>query len=312
MPKHVLAQIQEWKERRGESRLGFEVLMQVDALARLWGASESPEAYGDFIPMRLATILEVYFRESFREVVDAKPEYLRRAEPLLRGLKTDIDILASLHGRTITVGDLVAHNISLSSIESVLAACETLFPAFREKLPDVTEHWTEDAGTRLEPILRDTERTIATVGKMLTVRHIVTHELPNSAPYELDEIESFLVETRDFLAAVDWFLVAETHGDVPRTQAAMNGNAGEMLEKAETRMNDLLAKLKSMEGTELPRLESSQEAWIAFAEADSDWRASLVEGGSMYPMIWATHKAELTEARVSTLRWWVEREEYDL
>jgi len=40
-------------------------------------------------------------------------------------------------------------------------------------------------------------------------------------------------------------------------------------------------------------LNSSQEAWRNYAKAESDLRASIVSGGSMYPMVWSHQMAEL-------------------
>jgi uncharacterized protein YecT (DUF1311 family) len=34
--------------------------------------------------------------------------------------------------------------------------------------------------------------------------------------------------------------------------------------------------------------------------------AAVVEGGSMYPMVWASQKALTTRARIETLRSWLE------
>ena len=54
--------------------------------------------------------------------------------------------------------------------------------------------------------------------------------MPNQRPYAIEEIPDFLTSTRDFLSAMDWLLIREAKGDVPRTQMAMNMSAREDLD----------------------------------------------------------------------------------
>lgn len=77
-------------------------------------------------------------------------------------------------------------------------------------------------------------------------------------------------------------------------------------------MSNLLDEIRMFEGISLEHLNASQEAWDTYACKEADLHASLVEGGSMYPLIWASAKVELVEARIKALRWWLSREEGDL
>jgi uncharacterized protein YecT (DUF1311 family) len=307
-------QIIAWKRRRGRSRIGAELLERVDDLARAWNTHERQvEDFTDFVPMRLSTIMEVYVRETVRQAIDSDPKYADRTEPLAKNFKLDFSLLKSLHGKLVTLGDIIAHSLPVSSLDHVVSTYETLFPGFRKKLPESRERWTEDQNTQsLPPILGEAERTLSVIKRIFEVRHIVTHEMPKERPYAVEEIAEFLTSTRDFLSATDWILIGETKGDVPRTQMAMNMAAGEDLDVVVREMEEALVEIRARGELDEKKLAASQAAWDAYADSEATLHASLVEGGSMFPLIWAASKAEVTRERVNRLRWWLEREEGDM
>ncbi|NUJ79930.1 DUF1311 domain-containing protein [Methylocystis sp. FS] len=302
--------ILEWKARRGRSSFSGEILSKVEELARAWEKIDPDEGFADFVPVRLCTIIEVYVRETVREVVDSSPTYLDRAEPLLKNAKFDFLLAKQLHGRRVTMGDIVAHSISVSDLEHIISGYETLLPGYRSALPTVHERWIEDRDQGpSDPILDDVEHVLACIKRLFQVRHIVTHEMPSSAPYSTEDIPDFLASAGKFLSATDWFLTGELRGDVPQTQASMNILAGEELNSETVAMERLLVEIRQRGEADIDLLKASQDAWADYAEADANLRASLVGGGSMQPVVWAIQMTELTRTRIAGLQWWLEREE---
>ena len=249
MPKQpTIAKILEWKERRGRSRFSGELLSKVDDLAHTWEEVAADERLADFIPVRLCTIIEVYVRETVREVVNSSPTYLDRAEPLLKNAKFDFLIAKQLHGQRVTMGDIVAHSVSVSDLEHIISIYETLLPGYRSALPTVNERWIEDRDQgQSDPILEDVEQVFACIQRLFQVRHIVTHEMPLSAPYSAKDIPDFLASAGKFLSATDWFLTGELRGEVPQTQASMNMLADEEL-NSETAAMERVPRRNSREG----------------------------------------------------------------
>jgi uncharacterized protein YecT (DUF1311 family) len=303
-------EILEWKERRGRSRLGGEILHKIDDLAHSWRRIDSDDkGFNDFVPMRLVTIIEVYLRETIREVVDASQVYLDRAEPLLKSAKLDFLAAKHLHGQRLTMGDIVAHSVTVTDLDHVISIYETLLPGYRVALPTVHERWIEERDQQPKhPILYDVDRVLATVRRIFEIRHIVTHEMPHKPPYLPEEITGFLDSSRDFLLATDWFLTGQLRGDVPKTQITMNISAGEALDQETKSMEQLLNQFQSKAEDDLELLRTSQNAWERYANAEADLLASQGAGGSMYSMVWANYKLELTQARIKDLRWWLEKE----
>ncbi|MGJ0424394.1 lysozyme inhibitor LprI family protein [Methylocystis sp.] len=310
MTKRTTAdQILEWKERRGRSRVGAEILYKIDALTEARDRISDDSEIADFIPIRIATIIEVYVRETLREVVDANQIYLDRAEPLLRNAKLDFLVAKHLHGQRISMGDVVAHSVSVSDLEHVISIYETLLPGYRKALPEIFEEWIEDRDyEEKKPIIDRVESVFADVKRVFEVRHIVTHEMPGEQPYSTSDIGRFLTSSRDFLSATDWFLTSHLWGDVPQTQLEMNLSADESLKIETAAMERLLEELKPDKTTN-ELVQKSQDAWMDYANAEADLRASIVTGGSMYPLIWANRKAELVRSRIKDLRAWIAEQE---
>jgi uncharacterized protein YecT (DUF1311 family) len=306
----TIDKILEWKERRGRSRFGGELLWKVEDLARTWEKISADVEVADFIPVRLCTIIEVYVRETVREVVDSSATYLDRAEPLLKNAKFDFLIAKQLHGQRVTMGDIVANSVSVSDLEHIINIYETLLPGYRSALPTVRERWIEDQDAdRRVPIIEDVAQLLACIKRLFQVRHIVTHEMPYSAPYSIENIPEFLASAGKFLSATDWFLTGELRGEVPQTQASMNELAYEQLNSETAAMEQALVEIRERGEADNDLLKASQDAWTAYAKADANLHASLVGGGSMQPMVRAIQMTELTRARITSLRWWLEREE---
>ncbi len=236
--------------------------------------------------------------------------YIDRVEPLLKNAKFDFLIAKQLHGQRVTMGDIVAHSVTVSNLEHIISIYETLLPGYRSGLATVYPRWIEnrDQG-QTEPIIEDVEQVLACIKQLFQVRHIVTHEMPCSTPYSIENIPVFLASSAKFLSATDWYLTGELRGDVPQTQASMNVLAGEDLNSETAAMEQLLVEIRERGKADSDLLKASQDAWTDYAKADANLRASLVGGGSMQPMVWAIQMTELTRARITSLRWWLEREE---
>ncbi|QGG91522.1 DUF1311 domain-containing protein [Agrobacterium sp. MA01] len=314
MAKSDIENMLEWKKRRGQSGATFTLGYDLHRLGGLWEArKDDSAAFADFIPMRLVTLIEVFTREAIRELVDAGSPYLERAETLAKGAKFDFALLAGLQGRKVSVGDLIAHTVAVNEPGRIVAYLSTLVPDFRQRLEASHPRWTEEQSDwPLPPIITDYNQMMSRLSRLFTVRHIVTHELPSAPAFDPDEIGGFLQAAQQFIEASDWVLVDVLRGGVPRTQLEMNTQAGAALAALEDEMVALVTAIKERGGVDPDALEATQLAWDAYATSEANLHASLVEGGSMYSMIWASAKEEETRHRIDVLRWWVERQEGDL
>ena len=83
-----------------------------------------------------------------------------------------------------------------------------------------------------------------------------------------------------------------------RTQLAMNNCAAAELARADTLLNERYQQLlRTMEPERVEALRAAQRAWIRFRDAECDFQASEVAGGSMERMVHALCLAHLTRKR---------------
>ncbi len=122
------------------------------------------------------------------------------------------------------------------------------------------------------------------------------------------------------LASMAFSLVASTaiaaecdHND--QTQAGMNNCAGADYAASDAKLNTAygtIMKRLSDDADARKLLQGSQQAWIAFRDAECKFSVSSVDGGSVYPMILAMCLKGLTDARVQQLDAYLRCEEGDL
>ena len=97
----------------------------------------------------------------------------------------------------------------------------------------------------------------------------------------------------------------ESGGDCQNatSTAAMRACENARYEKADRELNVVYQKLiKELEAGPREKLRVAQNAWLRFRDANSDFQASLAEGGTMAPLLKISTLAEMTEARTEELR----------
>ncbi|MES2569949.1 MAG: lysozyme inhibitor LprI family protein [Verrucomicrobiota bacterium] len=95
-------------------------------------------------------------------------------------------------------------------------------------------------------------------------------------------------------------LLSAAHG---QSQSEMNEQARKNFEKVDARLNSVYKKLiATLDSESQVKLKAAQRAWIAFRDAEAEFKADLAaRGGSMAPMIHSATAADLTEKRLRQL-----------
>ena len=305
--RHIL----EKKHRSKRLVSRTDVMRHVDDILRnLERIKALGELIQNYVPMRLATLLEVFTRHTVKELVDWGAPFDERAISIHKGLKVDFLFAMNLHGKAVTLGDLVSHELSLNSMGQILSPLTILIPDLRVQLSTIHDREAvELRGRAKEPIIVDLDRELSILEKLFVVRHIVTHELPPDPPYEDANLRDFALATKKFISAIDWIVDAALFGKSPLTQSDMNQSAYQRQQLAQSELDVVLDRIIEDKLADVDLLKASQEAWSAYAESQCRLRANLVDGGSMYPMVLAEEKTELIRSRIEDLRWWIDREE---
>ena len=302
MKRSNYQQIIDRNERQGDHRrLGVELAGEINVLMTEAVSVSSPK-FTEFIPIRLVTTLEVFLRGVIAELIDEKDVYFERGDKLIKGAKLDLAFTAHINRSELTVGDFVAHAVSLSSVESIIGTLDTLLVDFPAKLKVAHPRWTEESNDwPLSPIIDDYDQVMASLARLYDVRHVLTHELPSSPFLDPDEVPKLATAARSFITATDWVVVEALHVSVPRTQIAMNLSMGDALRDEEAQLTAAMDEAIKLHGIDHDALSALQTSWTAWADAQANLVASQVEGGSLHPMVWASEKAALTRERIDQI-----------
>jgi len=300
MKRSSYNQIIDWNERRGDQpRHSVELVGQIDALCvDAAQVAHLSSTFVEFIPIRLVTTLEVFLRGVISELINEKDEYFERGEKLTKGAKIDLAFAAHVNRHELSIGDFVAHAVSLNSVDAVFSVLDSLLDGFPAKLQVAHPRWSEDVDKWPQPpIIDDYSSMVSSLARLYEVRHVLAHELPLTHVLDPEEVRDFAAAAKAFITATDWVVVEALHGAVPRTQTLMNISAGDKLRQEEARLAEKLSEVEALKGIDVSALNVLQERWEEWADAQASLVASQVEGGSMYPMIWASEKTALTRDR---------------
>jgi hypothetical protein len=236
------------REDSGHGYLSF----ALKGLQEQWLKTKTSAGFNpDFYVIRAVTLLEVSTRHNIAALIDHGEQYVNRAVELSKHLKIDLALVRAVHGRMITIGDIVAHNVPLNSFGQIIGYFDTLFGRpIRPLLEAAIDRWAVEIGQKIaaevRPLLEganvqwaddidkmaagtiidDFDSVAACLSRLFEIRHILCHELPTKPIYELREIGEFLDSAFRFAKATEEVLTFEKFGLVPFTQADMNIDAG--------------------------------------------------------------------------------------
>ncbi len=302
--RNRISEIEALRER-GHSHLSIaEVFVQ--SLSLEWDNGNGPLSNaGGFIIIRLVTVIEFATRAWITMLVDHGEPFVSNAASLVQvsGLKFDYAITRALHGKQITLGELVAHSVSTNRISDVAGAISAVLGTdmFHEIAGTTDRVRHEIFGEPSAPIIQDLEAMRSNLAKVFDIRHIVVHELTKETPYVRDDIQDFIEAVRVFIKATDGAISKRLYGNYPITQADMNREAKNKSDQVESELQDLLARLDpSKHDQELWR---TQDAWLVYRKLHAEYSSHINDPfpGSIAPTIYWSEIANVTRERIKQL-----------
>lgn len=303
-----LNEILEIKKRSGRhKRRTFR--WDLERLGRMRASEgEDQQLLDELIPVRIVTLLEVFVRTWIEELVDKGAPYVERAASLKAEIKYDFAIARSLHGGVVTMGQLIAHSVSLNRLEAIFAVFEMLLGVnFLGELGQVRRRTITE--TPVGPIIEDLPALRRSLGRLFELRHILVHELPAKKPFEPAEIGQFVEAAQKFVEATDEIINTILYGDYPLTQAEMNTVSGVDFHAADEELSNLCKEVAQVSKSDA--IFSVQEHWQTFRKAEADRQTEKFGRGTIRPTIRNVVAQELTRARLAELKRWLENEQDD-
>jgi uncharacterized protein YecT (DUF1311 family) len=90
-----------------------------------------------------------------------------------------------------------------------------------------------------------------------------------------------------------------------QTQAELNREAAAQFERADAQLNDIYKRVLAAAAVDEERqqkLIKAQRAWLVYRDAEAEFEADEVRGGTAYSMEYNGARTKLTEERVKALR----------
>lgn len=299
----------------------------LESLQRDWQKNrDTPGCAPDFFVIRAVTLLEVFTRRNLADTTDHDRIFTDRAIEFSKHVKIDFALVRDIQGKTITLGDILAHSVPVNSFGQIVGYFETLLgKPLRPLLEAAVDRWdTEVMKKPRAPIVNDYDAMARSLTRLFEVRHILCHEAPRKSAYEIGEIDVFLGGAIRLVKALHEILTFERFGLVPLTQTDMNIAAAEELTKTDAEMNKLLSTIESRvkevdskpisipgyesDASWLEHLKDVQEKWLAYRRAHCDFDTYLSRGGTIRSLLWGKEATRLTELRIADLESWLKRD----
>ena len=265
---------------------------------------KSPETL-KYFPIALVACIESAFRLLIRELIDFGSPYLDRGVGLAENLKFDYAVVQAFHGKTISIGDFIAHTVRINNINDIQKhMTELLGKDFLVTLGNVYDRVAVEVHREAKkPILSDAQTVYRSVARTFELRHVFCHELASSYEFTDDEIAGCVNAARLFINASIELHTQTLFPNAPLCQRDMNIQAAKDLHKAEEELEgantELTTLLNKKRGAEYLRVH---KAWIRYRNLLSEFQANEYKGGTIWPTIYGMTAQEETQRRFAEVK----------
>lgn len=256
----------------------------------------------NYIPVRIVTIIEVFFQEVVKELVDSGEPYGTNIFKSIEVNKFDATLLKALHGQKITVGELTSHLLSLNRIDEIIGLMDRLTDLnFKDRISKIADRWkVEIRKNDSVPIIDDIEVNIKTLEELIRIRHTVVHELTDIS-ISAKEAVRYISEAYKFLSATNELVTEILYPNAPLTQTDMNVVAGQDYQTAKWKLRSFVARLAkdlragNADSDRVRNLLKAMGTWETFVSEMASFESGSVQGGTMQPLVYATSARGLTD-----------------
>jgi hypothetical protein len=305
--RDIIQEIAEVRERRRFGSAAMELPLR---LLELEGAFDKYDKASHeltrYFPVALIACVEGYFRLAIKDLIDAGEPYLTNAEKLASSIRLDFSMVRAVHGRSVTVGELIAHSAQISRLEHVDGNLSILLGKnLLESLRTVTSRWAHEVrGEPIRPILDKPEAVFADVARTFELRHIICHEIASAYEIEVKEVARCFESCMSFLRAADELVSETIHPGAPLTQSPMNEAAGKSLNARRGALDEAVKTLRArLDKSRVGAFDESQVQWDRYCEAWANFVAGEREGGgTIWPLIFAGAAEVVVERRIEELK----------
>ena len=264
--RNLVAEITEIRERADSNGEMDGITKLLFLCTTLQHHTDDSEESGFFIVATVACI-ESFFKWEIRRQIDSSnqgelsqlqlDELLPRITP---------DLLAAVHGREITIGELISHMVRLSNLDAITHAVKLIIRCDLIQLLKTARdpEQRRDMGEKAPFLVENIGRLLEDVRQTFRLRHVICHEAHLSSTTSIDEIKRLCEACYVFVRASHYGLAYDRNPNAPLSLV-------QALQEAQGRVDTLRAQLDSLENTILRRMQGRTQD--AFATMRTTWRA---------------------------------------
>lgn len=265
-----------------------------------------------YIPIATVACFEAFFRSVYKELIDFGKPFSDNVVKFnqSKNVKFDFDIVNAIQTKTVTVGEFISHILPCNNFEdintnlSLLSGIDFADQIKKFKRESIFEHVNDNSNKFIE----NGDQIISDIKRTFKLRHIFCHEFATNLRIEKDEIlrcfnnsKIFLNQTNDFI----WDLI---YPNAPETQTDMNIQAYDEFEKFENDLSVLISTIKEVKNgnsdfdLNVELFDKTMEQWKIYRKTKAELDASIVEGGTMYPLLYASSLTTTTKEKIESLK----------
>ena len=265
-----------------------------------------------YIPIATVACFEAFFRSVYKELIDFGKPFSDNVVKFnqAQNVKFDFDIVNAIQAKTVTVGEFVSHILPCNNFEdinknlSLLCSIDFTDQIKKFKRESIFEHVNDNS----KQFTDYGDQIIADIKRTFELRHIFCHEFATNLLIDKDEIfrcfnnaKLFLNQTNDFI----WDLI---YPDAPETQTDMNIHASDEFEKFENNLAVLISTIKEAKNENsdfdlnVELFDKTIEQWKIYRKTKAELDASVVEGGTMFPLLYSSSLTATTKDKIESLK----------
>jgi uncharacterized protein YecT (DUF1311 family) len=321
MKKMTIGEIQELKGRNtfsGYFAANHRVLRLKGIIEIIEANPAAPETeeMTKYIPIGLVAAMEGFIRSIIGQLIDSGSPFLERISGF-KDLKFDAEIITAIQQKKVSIGELISYLLppinSFGHIENYMGIL--LNEKFKERLKNIIKRETRNEPNP-ELILKEPEKTFASIVETFRLRHIYAHEIAFDFKTEISVLNEACEHVSSFIEAIEELIIEILK--LPVTTQEQREYASEQYTEARLEMSELIkkitAKFQEWKYSELhEEFNKSQKLWEDFSDLQSHFEADFdAQGGTLWPIINMSTKTELTNRRIDSLKYLSERLHVDL
>ncbi|MCI1779245.1 MAG: lysozyme inhibitor LprI family protein [Bacteroidales bacterium] len=265
-----------------------------------------------YIPIATVACFETFFRSVYKELIDFGKPFSDNAIKFnqSKNVKFDFEIINAIQTKTVTVGEFISHILPCNNFEdintnlSTIANIDFIDQIKKFKRVSVFDHVNANS----KQFIENSDQIISDIKRIFELRHIFCHEFATNISIDKSEIlrcfnnsKVFINQTNDFI----WDLI---YPNAPETQTEMNIQASNEFERFENDLSDLISSIKEAKkensdfDLNVELFDKTMEQWKIYRKYKAELDASVVEGGTMYPLLYASSMTTTTKEKIESLK----------